>query len=345
MASPLRIVLVASFAYDKYGQRFNVSADSKIATGLIRCGHAVVPFSYRDVARYEAPLRSKLFGARRMNARLLEMCGHVEPDLVLFGHSEIVRPETLAAIRERLPRVKMALWYQDPLWATEKLGHIHDRLPYLDAVFLSTGGEYRHSFKTADNVVAFFPSPVDAAIERHRGFARTDLPIDLLFCGRVSKDATDRAGFMEQLRQRLAGLRFDANGVFGNPLVFGAGYDKKLATSAMGLNYSRRNDCPLYSSDRLWQLTGNGLLTLTPRVPGMDRLFTEDEVVYFDSIDDLVESAHRYHRDDAARRRVAEAGWKRAQRSFDTRRVATYLIETIYRMPFSEPYEWADQTL
>ena len=77
----------------------------------------------------------------------------------------------------------------------------------------------------------------------------------------------------------------------------------------------------------------------------MDRLFTEEEVVYFDSIDDLVDSAHRFHRDDAARRRVAEAGWRRAQRSFDTVRVATYMIETIYRMPFSEPYEWADQIL
>ncbi|NNG05215.1 MAG: glycosyltransferase family 1 protein [Inquilinus sp.] len=113
----------------------------------------------------------------------------------------------------------------------------------------------------------------------------------------------------------------------------------------MGLNYSRRNDCYMYSSDRLWQLAGNGLLTVTPRVPGMDRLFTEDEVVYFDSVDDLVDSVHRFHRDGGARRRVAEAGWRRAQQSFDTKRVANYMIETIYRTPFTEPYEWADQVL
>lgn len=57
----------------------------------------------------------------------------------------------------------------------------------------------------------------------------------------------------------------------------------------MGLNYSRKNDVTLYSSDRIVQLTGNGLLTFSPRIPGFDQLYTEQEVVYFDDQFDLAE--------------------------------------------------------
>ncbi len=346
MDRTLRILHVTNFNYGMYGARFNASVAPKISNGLIRNGHLVIPFSHRDVARYEAPFRSKRWGTDKMNRRLLEACINVEPDLICMGHSELVRPETLAEIRERFPLVKTLLWYHDALWDTHKLGHLHARKPYLDAIFVSSGGEPMRQFKTDRNRVGFFPPPVDASIERLRNFSAADLPVDLLFCGRANRqDADDRTSFMGQLRDRLNGVRFDLNGLFGAPLVFGADYERKLAESRMGLNYSRRNDHMMSSSARLWQLTGNGLLTFTPRGLGMERLFTPEEVIYFDQLDDLVEQVQRFHKDDAARRRVAEAGWRRAHGSYSVERVCRYMIETVYGEPYSEPYEWADQVL
>lgn len=346
MNRSLRILHVSNFNYGMYGARFNASVAPKISDGLIRLGHLVVPFSHRDVARYEAPFRAKRWGTGKMNQRLIEACINVEPDLICLGHSELVRWETLAEIRERFPSLKIILWYHDALWDTHKLGHIHARLPYLDAVFVSTGGEPMHQFKAAGNAVGFFPPPVDSSIERRRNFQLSDLAIDLLFCGRANrKDSDDRASFMESLRDRLDGIRFDLNGMFGTPLVFGADYDRKLGASRMALNYSRQNDYYMHSSARLWQLIGNGLLTFTPRVPGMERLFTPEEVIYFDQLDDLVEQVQRFHKDDAARCRVAEAGWRRAHGSYSVERVCRYMIETVYDEPYSEPYEWADQVL
>ena len=328
MTRSLRIVLAANFDIRGFGERYNASVDVKISNGLIRCGHAVLPFSYRDVARNETPFRSKRYGKGRMNRRLIQTCENVEPDLLCFGHSELVTPETLARIRERFPKMKLCLWYHDALWDTHKLGHIHARLPYLDTVLVSTGGEEMRQFKRPGNRVAYFPPPVDPSIERHRNFARSDLPIDLLFCGRVS-GAEERERFMRDLRDRLDGVHFDLNGPFGTPLVFGARYDRKLSAARMGLNFSRQNDHYMCSSGRLSQLVGNGVLTFSPRVPGMERLFGEDEILYFDGLDDLVEKILRFHADDAARRRVAEAGWKRAHASFECRRVCRYMIETV----------------
>ena len=346
MTRPLRIVLVANLNYGKYGVLANAMVDTKVFNGLVRGGHLVYPFSFRDVARYESPIRSKRFGVSRMNRRLVETCVNFEPDLVCFGHSESVTPEALAQIRERLPAVKMCLWYHDGLWATERLHHIHARLPYLDAVFVSAGGEHMQLVKGPNTLVGYFPLPVDPSIERGRSFASDNLPIDLLFCGRGNRsDADDRTRFIEDLRDRLNGVRFDVNGLFGVPVVLGSAYDRKLHESRMGLNYSRRNDYYMCSSGRLWQLTGNGLLTFTPRVPGMDRLFNDDEIVYFDGLDDLVEKVLRFHGDDAARRRVAEAGWERAHRTFGGERVCRYMIETVFGDAHSESYEWADQVL
>ena len=186
MNRSLRILHVSNFNYGMYGARFNASVAPKISDGLIRLGHLVVPFSHRDVARYEAPFRAKRWGTGKMNQRLIEACINVEPDLICLGHSELVRWETLAEIRERFPSLKIILWYHDALWDTHKLGHIHARLPYLDAVFVSTGGEPMHQFKAAGNAVGFFPPPVDSSIERRRNFQLSDLAIDLLFCGDLS---------------------------------------------------------------------------------------------------------------------------------------------------------------
>ncbi len=345
MTKPLRIVLVASFNFGAYGQRFNASVDTKVLNGLIRCGHSVYPFSYRDVARFETPFRTKSLGKGRMNRRLVETCVNIEPDILWMGHSELVTPETLAELGGRFPHMKQVLWYQDPLWAEEKLAHVHARVPYLDTVFVSSGDAHMRPFKTPDNVVAFFPGPTDRSIDRHRNFEAVDLPIDLLFCGRANKDAADRADFMGVLRDRLHDIRFDINGMYGAPLVFGADYDRKLGAARMGLSYSRRNDYFMCSSARLWQLAGNGLLTFSPRVPGMERLFGADEVVYFDGVDELVEQVRRYHADDAARRRVAKAGWERAHSTFAAERVCRYMLETVMREPHSEPYEWGDQVI
>ncbi len=341
----LRILHVTNFNYGMYGARFNASVAMKLSNGFVRNGHLVVPFSHRDVARFETPLRSKRWGVRKMNRRLVEACENVEPDILCMGHSELVLPETLQQVRERFPRMKTFLWFHDPLWATEKLGHLHARLPYLDCLFLSTGGKHMGDFKTANNTVGFFPPPVDPSIERHRNFAQSDLPIDLLFCGRANTDASERAVFLSSLRERLGDIRFDLNGMFGTPLVFGAAYDRKLRSARMSLNINRRGDFFMYSSARLWQLAGNGLMVLSQAGPGLERLFGPDEVIYFQDLDDLVEQVQRFHGDDAARRRVAEAGWRRAHNSYGVDRVCRYMLETVLGEPHSESYEWADQIM
>ncbi len=334
----MKILHAANFSLAKYAMVY-YATDRKLSNGLIRNGHFVYDFSYRDVARTESPLHSKRFGTGRMNRRLIETAANLQPDLLLLGHTEIITPATLARIKRDHRGIRIALWYVDPLYNTGNLQHILNRLENLDAVFCTTDGDLLEQFRSTRNTVAYMPNPVDSSIETLRNDIKEDFDIDLLFCGR-DKGEAERAQTLRRLQQGLRELRVTVCGALNQPLVFGAEYLALLDRSRMGLNLSRRNDVYRYSSDRIAQLTGNGLLTFTPETPGMRDLYRENEVVYFSGIDELIDKARHYHRHDDERRRTAAAGRARAHQCFNSTRVAKYLVEASFGMAYTEPYEW-----
>ena len=94
----------------------------------------------------------------------------------------------------------------------------------------------------------------------------------------------------------------------------------------MALNLNRRNDVELYSSDRIAQLTGNGLVTLTPAGAGLESLYSSDEVVYFDSVDDLARKVHHLMSHDDEAVALAKAGWKRTHEVYSVASVAAFIL-------------------
>ncbi|MDD3597225.1 glycosyltransferase, partial [Sulfuricurvum sp.] len=240
------------------------------------------------------------------------------------------------------PSIKIAMWFVDPLWLNHHITNINSKLPALDLFFATTGGELLRQFKLPDNRVAYIPNIVDASIESHKNYEREDLPIDFLFCGRDHKEPI-RQAFLSTLSEQLSGLNTRFAGCLGNPLIFGHNYTDTLGKAKTGLSYNRRNDVSLYMSDRIAQLTGNGILTFTPRIPSMEILYTEDEVVYFDNIKDLITKATHFISADDEGREIAYRGWKKTHNSFNNIRVTRFIVETIFNQAYSEPYEWRNE--
>jgi len=323
--SPLRIVHVANFAEEQDGRAF-YSVDRKLSLGLIRLGHFVYDFSYRHMARYDAPFRSKRLGRSRLQKRLTDLIDQVRPDLLLLGHSELVENATLRGLRDRYPGMRIAMWYVDWLEEAHKRSNVRDRLTVADAVFCTTGGEALRAVAGDSDNLHFLPNPVDSSIERGRNDQRDTFRWDLVYCGRDYKDPVRRKALTD-LQSSLGEDRLCLRGCLDRPTVSGAEYLDLLTQARCGLNYSRRNDIPFYTSDRLVQLAGNGLLTFSPRVPGLDRIFSEEEVVYFDDMDDLIEKFHYFRKNDDQRRRIARQGRERAHRDYNSSRVAKYIID------------------
>jgi spore maturation protein CgeB len=87
---------------------------------------------------------------------------------------------------------------------------------------------------------------------------------------------------------------------------------------------------------------GNGILTFTPRGAGLESLYGEDELVYFDGAGDLVEKIRYYagHRD--ARTAIARKGWERNHRDYNGTAVAKFILSLTLRDEAWRSAPWAE---
>lgn len=339
----MRIVHAANLQLDKDGAHL-WNQDQKIHHGLVRAGHFVYPFSINDRARMLSPLGNKSFGKKPANRALIETCRNVHPDVLLLGHAQYITAETLREIRRILPQIRIGLWYVDPLWDAAAIQHLHDRLDVLDALFCSTGGGLLEKLARPNCPAAFIPTAVDAGIECHRAFETEESGFqhDLLFFGRDKGEPARRA-LLQDLESRLNGLNCGIYGCLDRPGIFGWEKEQVILRSKMALNLSRRSDVSLYSSSRIGELMGNGILTLTPRGAGLERLYADDEIVYFDGTDDLVEKARYYanHRDE--RVAIARKGWERNHRDYSGTAVAGFITALTLRDAAWKAAPWAGE--
>jgi hypothetical protein len=335
--APLTVVHVGNFPFGlRPGFQHGVAV--KLSNGLIRNGHLVLNFSDRDVARARSLLGNRKLGRRPANRALLAFCRHHRPDVLLLGHADVIEAATVAAVRDAVPGLRVAQWNVDPLFEPDNLARIAGKQAAVDATFVSTAGPHMTALRAGGHRVAFLPNPVDLSIERGRCDLSDRLDHDLFYaCGHPSRPLRwicgrewDMEEFIRGLLARLPGLRPLLGGLLGQPHFAGARYQGALESAALGLNVSRRADQYLYSSDRLAHLAGNGLVVLMERATGYGDIFSDDEMGFFASIDELVALIARLTADPVRRRAVATAGRARYHALFNERAVAARMIAVLF---------------
>lgn len=313
--------------------------DHKISNGLIRNGHCVWSFSYRDTARALSPFAiSKKLGAGRMQKHLIETAQQFSPDVILLGHAEIIDAKTIVQLRSALPNIKIAQWWVD--WFTDNaLVQLREKQPHLDAFFATTSpAHYAPLLDSNKNSppLYYMPNIIDRSVETGQAFAATNYDYDVFFAG---AETSERRRILSAV-SKMPNVKCGIFGMDKKSMLGGAQLMNAIAASKIGLNLSQTTKVPLYSSARIAQTIGNGALAIIPRAPELTNLFSEDEAAYVDSEEELPDMILRYLKDDTARRKVAESGWRRAQKSYNEQRVTKFMIEAIMGESFSEQYEW-----
>ncbi len=79
----------------------------------------------------------------------------------------------------------------------------------------------------------------------------------------------------------------------------------------MGINLSRGNPIKYYSSDRLAQLLGTGLLTFIDKKTEFNKIFSENEVILYNTVDDLSDKINFFKRNEKSRINIAKRGQKK----------------------------------
>ncbi len=342
----MQIIHVSSFPVTRKSPNLH-AVSIKLSNGLTRNGHNVVNVSDRDVARMTG-FGYRRLGIGRTNKILRDICEMHRADLLLLGHADVISPETVAAIRRDLPALRVIQWNVDPLFEPDNVARINTKLDVVDATLISTAGAELEQFRRPGHQVGFLPNPVDFSVETARNHERADLPFDVFYACRNPAHPPRRVfgrdwnmnEFCATLQNLRPGLRMTLPGIAGRPALKGHEFQQSMCEAGIGLNISRRPDSWLYSSDRLAQLAGNGMVVAMERGTGYETLFTPGQMLFASSLEELATGLHALAADPAQRMDVAASGRARYHELFNERIVARYVEQVAQGRLDPRDYEW-----
>ena len=108
----------------------------------------------------------------------------------------------------------------------------------------------------------------------------------------------------------------------------------------MGINLSRGKPIKYYSSDRIVQLIGNGLLTFIHKNTHYQDFFTNKEMIFYNNDDDLIEKLKKYSKDTKQRKLIAKNGRNKYHKYFNSTLVSKFMLDKTYSFNSNNKYLW-----
>ena len=145
---------------------------------------------------------------------------------------------------------------------------------------------------------------------------------------------------LQKLLHQNNDINFDFYGLDNKQPIWGDEFKLKLSNSKMGLNFSRGKPIKYYSSDRIAQIMGNGLLTLVDEKVCLTDFFTKKEIVTYKNYSDLIEKIKKYSKDDKERKSIAKNGKTKYLKHFNSDKVAKFIINKTLNINEKEKFLW-----
>ena len=344
-----RIVHVTNFN-ERHDGRLYFNTGRRINNGFIREGHSILEISDRDIQKYYKNYKD-INGSKTLNSKLKKTCYNYKPDLLVLGHADLISPQTLSELKDDYPNLKISQWFLDPL---NKNGpdyernkqRILDKSDYIEANFITTSPQVL-DFLPKKTKNYFIPNPADSSFETLNNFNR-NCNMDVFFAlshgvhrGVLKTGKFDeRAIFINNLIEITKNVKFDVYGFNKVQPIWADHYFKTIANSKMGLNLSRGAPIKYYSSDRITQIIGNGLVTLIDEKTLFRDFFNDNEMVFYKNIGDLSEKIIKISSDEKLRRKIGKNGKFKYLKYFNSSLVANYIVEKTLDLKSKNKFMW-----
>ena len=345
----LRILHVTNFNERLDGRLF-FNTGRRINNGLIRLGHSVLGFSDRDIQKYYKSFRD-LKGSKILNDKLKKTCYNYKPDIIITGHADLITKEQIRELKEDNPNTKFAQWFLDPLNKNgpdyeRNKSRILDKIDVMDGTFLTTCPSVL-SFLPKNNGSYFIPNPSDNSFETLNNFNKS-CNVDVFFAlshgvhrGKLKiGKIDDRIIFLNKLQKVSPDIKFDIYGINKIQPIWADHYFKTIANAKMGLNLSRGDAIKYYSSDRITQIVGNGLVCLIDEKTQYRDFFNDNEMIFYRDISDLSEKIQKISRDEKIRKSIARRGKMKYMKYFNSTNVADFIISKTLGIKAKKKYFW-----
>jgi len=348
----LRILHVTNFNERLDGRLF-FNTGRRINNGFIRLGHSVLGFSDRDIQKYYKSI-GDIKGKKTLNDKLKKTCYNYKPDLIVTGHADLISKEQIQELKEDNPNTKFAQWFLDPLNRNgpdykRNKDRILDKIDVMEGSFLTTSPSALN-FLPKNEKNFYIPNPSDHSFETLNNFNKS-CSIDVFFAlshgvhrGKLkSGKKDDRVFFLNKLQSITSNVKFDLYGINNIQPIWADHYFKTISNAKMGLNLSRGDAIKYYSSDRITQIVGNGLVCLIDEKTQYRDFFNETEMVFYKNINDLSEKILKISKDEKLRRQIAKNGKNKYMKYFNSTNVAEFIINKTLDINNKKKYFWHDK--
>tara|TARA_B100001175_G_scaffold309539_1_gene311373 strand:+ start:797 stop:2920 length:2124 start_codon:yes stop_codon:yes gene_type:complete len=345
--SKLKIIHLTNFNR-RFNGRLQYNTGRRLNNGFVRLGHNVLTISDRDLTHTNKKFLD-LTGKKNLQKNIIDNFLNFKPDCIVLGHADSITKDTLAYLKEENSRIKICQWFLDPVGKNgpdyiKNNNRISNNIELIDYTFLTScpsvlKNNIRNSF--------FIPNPSDISFEILENY-KNNTKNDVFFAmshgvhrGVLKKGKFDpREIFIKKLIKMNPKLIFDIYGMDNVQPVWGDNFIKSISKSSMGINLSRGKPIKYYSSDRLAQLMGNGLLTFVNKNTQLDDFLSKDEIIYYSDIHDLSYKLNKYKKDKKEAQRIAKNGRSIYLKKFNSTLVADYILSKVFEYKSKNKFIW-----
>ena len=344
----LKIMHITNFN-ERFNGRLHYNTGRRINNGFIRLGHNVLTISDRDILHNNKSIKD-LKGFNNLQKKILDTYENFKPDLLVLGHADRVSALTLGKLKELDKNLHITQWFLDPL---SKFGPDHenntkrilDKKDFLNTTFLTTDPK---SLSINIPNSYFIPNPCDSSFEILENYKK-DCSFDVFFAmshgvhrGQLKKGKNDdREKFINRLINKNKDIKFDVYGMNNVQPIWGDQFIKKISNSFMGLNLSRGRPIKYYSSDRIAQIIGNGLLTLIDEKTYLSDFFSNKEMIFYKDMNDLSEKIHKFKVNIKEGKKIARNGKLKYFKYFNSSIVSDFIINRTFDTKFKKRPIWS----
>jgi glycosyltransferase involved in cell wall biosynthesis len=339
-----KILHIANFDEKNDYRLSNINLATKISNGFIKDKFQTINFSDRFF------LQQNTFSS--IDDRIVNIVNNLKPNLLLLGHTNSLKTETLKNIRDKFTDIKIAFWYEDSINRSgpdfnKNKQFIEKYKNYVDQFFVTTDKNNIHASIPKDKL-NFIPVPCSYLSENLNLYKTRNHEFDLFYAvshgvnrGVLKKNKTDeRFNFLKLLMSKSEDLTYNIFGFNNIQPVWGHQFIKEISKCKFALNLSRGQPIKYYSSNRIASLVANGIPTLIDKKVKYNDFFSNKEMIFYEDIYDLIGKINFYKKNERKRIQIGINGKNRYFKIFNNRIVADYIAsKTLGKKPLYD-YIW-----
>ena len=339
-----KVLHIANFDEKNDFRLSNINLATKISNGFIKDKFHTTNFSDRFFSQQNT--------FSDIDDRIINIIDNLKPNLIILGHTNSLKTETLKNIKDKFSDIKIAFWYEDSINRkgpdyNKNKNFIEKYKNYVDQYFITTD-KYSVECSIPRNKLNFIPVPSSYLSENLNLSRVKNYEYDLFYAvshgvnrGVLKKNKIDeRYDFLKSLMNKSEDISYNIFGFNNIQPIWGNEFIKQISKCRFGLNLSRGEPVKYYSSNRIATLVANGVPTLMDEKVKYSDFFSNNEIIFYKNVDDLIDKIKFYKKNEKKRLQIGMNGKKKYFKIFNNKIIADYIVSKTLGIKPTYNYVW-----